>query len=385
MFFAITALHAQSGPAGIELTDIRLTRTGENVTVSFTLETGSRVVRSGESLVIGPVLRSGGADAGECKLPPLVIRGRRSRLLDARHALAGGGNHDATYIVPGHSAQYVATVPHKDWMDGARVILEGAGVSCGPTTEITLGTIADNILDTLPRVEIRVVEVPVEGPKTTGERLAVRYPFIAPASELERIERPGAASGITPGQATQSYDQQMIEATRQGSISIFFPKGGRTIDRNFGANNTNLVELISAVRALVAAGDVEIRRIVIAGFASPEGSVALNNELSHYRAVAVKEFLAANSDTDPQKIQIYNGGVDWAGLRSLVEQSDIYRKQRLIEIIDTTPVWDASRNRGRLGELMRESGGEPYRQMERDFFPLLRQAAYIKVYFDNKR
>ena len=174
-------------------------------------------------------------------------------------------------------------------------------------------------------------------------------------------------------------DQRMIEATREGSISIFFAQGSRTIDRNFGANNTNLVELISAVRALAAAGDVEIRQIVIAGFASPEGSVALNNELSHYRAVAVKEFLAANSDTDPSKIRIYNGGVDWTGLRSLIAQSDIYRQERLIDIIDNTPV------AGRLARLMRESGGGPYRQIERDFFPQLRQAAYIKVYFDNKQ
>jgi hypothetical protein len=153
------------------------------------------------------------------------------------------------------------------------------------------------------------------------------------------------------------------------------------IDRNFGDNNRNLVELISAVRALVAAEDARIERVVIAGFASPEGSSALNDRLAHDRAMSVKEFLVSNSAIDPRTIRIINGGVDWTGLRELIEQSDIYSKWRMIDIIDNTPVWDSHRRVGRHGQLMRLEGGVPYRQISREFFPLLRQAAYIKVYY----
>jgi hypothetical protein len=60
------------------------------------------------------------------------------------------------------------------------------------------------------------------------------------------------------------------------------------------------------------------------------------------------------------------------------------QKQRIVELIDTVPVWDKARNLGRLGELMRLDGGEPYRYMLDKLFPELRQAAYIKVYFENK-
>jgi hypothetical protein len=176
----------------------------------------------------------------------------------------------------------------------------------------------------------------------------------------------------------------MIAVAREGSISVYFRQGDHAIDRNFGDNNRNLVELISAVRALSQADDSSIARIVIAGFASPEGATALNERLAHDRAVAIKEFLAGNSDVDPRTIEIYNGAVDWMGLKDLVEQSDIYRKHRIVDIIEHTPVWDGYRNVGRLGELMRLDDGEPYRYMAREFFPLLRQAAYIKVYYENE-
>jgi hypothetical protein len=123
---------------------------------------------------------------------------------------------------------------------------------------------------------------------------------------------------------------------------------------------------------------------VIAGFASPEGDVSLNERLAQDRAEAVKKFLTDNSEVDPTLISIYNGGADWAGLRELVEKSDLAQKQRIVEIIDTVPVWDSARNIGRIGDLMNLNVGEPYRQMLADIFPELRQAAYIKVYYKNK-
>jgi hypothetical protein len=124
--------------------------------------------------------------------------------------------------------------------------------------------------------------------------------------------------------------------------------------------------------------------IVIAGFASPEGSPELNDRLALDRAVAVKEFMMDNSSVEGRSIRIFNGGTDWAGLKKLVEESDIYRKQRIVDIIENTPVWDSRRGVGRRGELMRLDGGDPYRYMLTNFFPQLRQAAYIRVYYESK-
>jgi hypothetical protein len=86
-----------------------------------------------------------------------------------------------------------------------------------------------------------------------------------------------------------------------------------------------------------------------------------------------------------ENIALYNGSEDWHGLRMLVERSDMPSKHRVMEIIDTVPVWDSKTRRGRERELMDLDGGAPYRYMYRNFFPLLRNATYIKIYYDDKQ
>ena len=229
---------------------------------------------------------------------------------------------------------------------------------------------------------------------STGERLSVRYPFIEPVSSFESVGQTSdrdlfdynmplnLGKGLTA--SNQNKIDNFLNQAREGSISVYFRQGKYDIDRFYLDNNTNLVELVSVVRTLSTSNDSRIIRIVIAGFASPEGSLALNDRLAWDRAVAVKSFLVANSDVDPKIINIYNGSVDWIGLREMVADSDMFRKHSIIDIIDNTPIWDATRKVGRHGELMRLDDGSQYRFMLREFFPRLRQAAYIKVYFENK-
>lgn len=402
LLVSIGGLHAQAGPRSIKADDISMARSGENVTVSFTLTAGRKTTKAGYDLVVNPVLRSGVATTAaataadptaapapasasfQCPLPSVIIRGRRSKVLDARHELATGKRHYGQvpqYMRNGESLEYTATVPYESWMGGGQLVFEGVSVGCCTSAEAGLWLVADNILDAGPQIETRIMEIRSVLQHTTGDRLAEQYPFVAPASEFALIEQVLQQPRSTFESGRSEVSQQIIAEIRQGSVSVFFGQGLRTIDSNFGDNNRNLVELISAVRALASARDSGVAAIVIAGFASPEGSPELNDRLAWDRAVAVKEFLTKNSDVDPGTIRIFSGGADWARLRELVERSDLYQKQRIIDIIDNTPVWDPQRNVGRLGELMRLDGGEPYRYMFTNFFPELRQAAYIKIYY----
>jgi outer membrane protein OmpA-like peptidoglycan-associated protein len=365
---------AQTGRRSVEAADIRMTRTDGQVTVEFTLETGRRVARAGHNQVIDPVLQSGGE---ERRLPSVIIRGRRSEVIDLRHELGGGersGEPAAGTLRAGESFDYAVTVPYESWMSGSQLIFEGTSVGCCTAEELAPELIAANVLYAEPVIETQVVEIPAPAAPSTGERLAVQYPFVAPAADFAPFEQ----ALHNPRQ--NSLTEQAITGAREGSISVFFAQGISAVDRNFGDNNRNLVELISVVRALTEAGDSEIAAIVIAGFTSPEGGAALNDRLAWNRAVAVKEFLVANTGVDSQRVRVFNGGDDWAGLRELVDRSDLYPRQRLLEIIDRTPTTGDAR----LGELKRVDGGRPWQYMEANFFPRLRQAAYIKVYYENK-
>lgn len=370
------AAFAQTNHRNVEATDIRMIQTDGNVTVSFTLDAGKKAVKAGYDLAVTPVIKS---DVDEMRLPSIIIRDRRSKVADLRHEIGGHHNDPASvYMAPGTSLDYTTTVPYEGWMRGGELLFDGVSVGCCSSNEVELGLVADNILYAEPEFETKVVEIPTVTARSTGEQLAALYPFVTPVSESKNFPSNAFDDG------RNAISQRMSAEIREGSISVFFRQGGRTIDRNFGENNKNLVELISAVRILAASDDTRIARIMIAGFSSPEGSVSANERLAHDRAVAVKEFLTANSGVDPRTIQIYNGGADWTGLRELIAESDYYQKQRMIEIIDNTPVWDSRRNVGRLGELMRLDGGAPYLRMAREFFPQLRQAAYIKIYYENK-
>lgn len=392
LLLSATLSHAQTGRNSVEATEIELVRTGELVTVTFTLEAGKKAARSGYSLIVNPVITKG---RNAVQLPAVVVQGRRANVTALRHELATGQRtyqQEPQYVRTGGSVHYKTTLPYESWMTGAQLVLEGVSVGCCSSTETTIGLIANNILYAKPETDIRIVEVPVVLPRiSVGDRLTEQYAFVAPVAEFERARKSEEGMfdydmPLNLGKGTsaprQNEVERFINETREGSISIYFRQGRRDIDRSYMSNNKLLVELISVVRAIVASGDTKVTRIVIAGFASPEGSTELNDRLAWDRAVAVKSFLTANSGIDPQVIHIYNGSVDWTGLRTMVAESDMYQKYRIMEIIDNTPVWDSHRKTGRHGELMRLDGGQPYRYMSREFFPQLRQAAYIKVYYE---
>jgi outer membrane protein OmpA-like peptidoglycan-associated protein len=372
---SIGGASAQTGRRSVEATDIRITRTGGQVTVEFTLDAGRRAARAGHNLVIDPVLQGGGTQRRE--LPSVVIRGRRSEVIDLRHELSGGERHDeptAGSLRAGESFDYTATVPYESWMIGSKLIFEGASVGCCSVGEIAPELIAANVLSAEPVVDTQVVEIPAPAAASTGESLAMQYPFVAPAADFGPFEQ----ALRNPRQ--NDLTERAIDNAREGSISVFFAQGVSAVDRNFGDNNRNLVELISVVRALAEADDSRVAAIVIAGFTSPEGGATLNDRLAWNRAVAVKEFLIENTGIDSQRVRVFNGGDDWVGLRELIAHSDIYQRQLLMHIIDYTPV----ANGERLGELRRVDGGRAWKYMETRFFPQLRQAAYIKVYYENK-
>lgn len=223
-----------------------------------------------------------------------------------------------------------------------------------------------------PVVEVVIAEPqPEPQPQpTTAEQLAEKFSFLSPVSELDDSFR--------------TDPERYIQEHREGSMSVYFKQGGIIVDPSYKDNATTLDDLITAIRQIDRSSDSRIVSVVIAGFASPEGSVTVNDRLAQQRAEVLRSYLTDNTTVSNDQVDLHNGGVDWHGLRTMVAASDMADRDKVLDIIDNTPVWDARRNVGRLGELMRLSGGQPYRYMLRNFFPDLRNAAYIRVYFENE-
>jgi len=241
-----------------------------------------------------------------------------------------------------------------------------------------------------------VVEDPLldDSQLSTADKLSRHFAFLAPASDFEASRRRTSTGllfdynmplnmgrGISRSQ--QSDLDRFIDENRDDALSIYFKQGSYIVQRDFADNGYALVDMISVIRAIQASRDSRIVRIIIAGFASPEGSFLANDRLAWERAVSVKQILLNNTNLDNRAVNIYNGSVDWRGLYRLVAESDMYHKYQILNILDFAPIWGDARHASRLDELKRLAGGEPYRYMLNNIFPLLRNAAYIKVYYEN--
>jgi outer membrane protein OmpA-like peptidoglycan-associated protein len=169
----------------------------------------------------------------------------------------------------------------------------------------------------------------------------------------------------------------------EDGAKIFFRVRSSFIEAGYMNNEATLNDLVSAIRRMLSSPDSRIARIVVGGFASPEGGSQINDRLARERATAVKNYIVENTGMWSDRIVVYNGSVDWLGLRQRIEASTMPERDILLDIIDNVPVWDNRRNVGRLGTIMRLNGGDTYRRLLREHFPYLRSGAFIKVYYEN--
>jgi outer membrane protein OmpA-like peptidoglycan-associated protein len=440
---SLSSASAQTDPESIQVNGIEVVHADGVVTIAFSLQTGAKVTASNRSLIIDPVLRGAG---GELRLAPIIVRGEKANVANVHQAMTAARMDQSLvpyYTTNGKTLDYLAAVPFQNWMRGSELIFNGINAAGkGKATEVNIGLVADNLLtNSQPLPERPLADnrpeqvaqpqavapwaVPVDQPqqqpaatiqppiapvqyaqgqpqrietsrtRSIGDELAANFSFVEPVSAFERARRASnqqlfdygmplnLGGGAAPTQK-QNEVERFVEMTREGALNIQFHQGSHVITRELGNNNRMLVDLISTIRAIEASQDTRISNIIIVGFSSPEGMLNENERLAQERASVAKEFLTANSNVRPDLISVYNGSVDWTSLRELVSKSSMKDKYKILDIIDNIPVWDSSRNRGRLGELMAVNGGDPYRYMLQNFFPQLRQmGAYIKVYYEN--
>lgn len=111
------------------------------------------------------------------------------------------------------------------------------------------------------------------------------------------------------------------------------------------------------------------------GGASPEGGIKLNKRLSEKRAAHIVDFLKKQVSLDGLDVTVETPGVDWAGLRRLVEASDMPAREEVLDIIANVPekvMRNGALIDGRKHRLMNLRGGRPWKYMYDKMFPELR-------------
>lgn len=284
----------------------------------------------------------------------------------AQPAPAVGG---AERIADDFYSRLSALLSANDWA-GARSLLEHSGGSelNGLRTLFGEGAFREllgrDFFLSADSTGVRVRMAPFEERLSASRALSLRETFMADRAQYER-DSLGFADDAT-------------------GLSVYFKAGYRTLDPAYGDNGATLDRILAAIGTVQRDPRSRLLCIRIVGQASPEGSGPVNEVLSQKRGEALRDYLQSRSGVSASCFDVRSRGAAWSALRKLVEEdAAMPHREEVLDVIDHTPVWDSRRQLGRMSALWRIDGERPYWYMYRNLFPKLRNASYVKLYFDD--
>ncbi len=416
LFPAMSAMAAHDNiRKRIKITGLNIEMAAQDVDVTYRVEVERRAVPRNSSVVLMPVISSG---EWKQSLYPIVIYGPGSKVVRERHVWASGETPMAYEAGNGTTLNITQQIPFQGWMVDSELVLESVIAGCCSYQVLENEILASDILHNVPLLPNGMVyadvklqeqahttlQVPLWAidnanwkPVSVADTLATTFEFVLPESEYDEARFAAydemgimTVRDIELSRQLGSSDSSTIDPDDVGryqsadqDLAIYFHVGSSRIDPQYMNNERMLSNLVTAIEMIARSPDSKVARVVIAGFASPEGGTAINEHLAQARAEAVSGYIAGNTSLETDQIQIHNNSVAWDKLRAMVARSDMEYRDEVLNIIDTAPVWDARRKVGRLGQIMRLDHGNVYRYMLKNFFPYLRMGAYIRVYYEN--
>lgn len=175
------------------------------------------------------------------------------------------------------------------------------------------------------------------------------------------------------------------ETTVCDSVSIRFRVSKSNLDPDFMNNRQALDRIADSLKTGYNDSIYQLRRILITGGASPEGSVRVNRRLSEQRAATLFNYLSRYGELPESLTTTKYLGCDWEGLQQMVrtDANVPYREDVLALISDIIADIDADSPRAdnAINRLKQLRGGMPYRYMLQNLFPDLR-GSKIKLWYE---
>ena len=323
----------------IKVIDTQFNKSKDSLHISFRLEAESSIAARNYSVIITPQLSN---QQNNLSLAPIYVETRTSNILSKRNKREKTAKSN-TY---GRNQEiaFEQSVPFASWMYDANLFLNIESQGCCKTIHYPFIVVDKPVLPTthiMPAYDMTVELMPV----------------------FEEV--------------TQQYD------FGQENLIIDFRQSTTTIDTILFANSRTLHLILGSLDSIQSSGDMELSCIEITGYASPEGTTQFNKQLGEARAQALKNYIKKRRTTLKESdFQLNNGEVNWTGLEKMVQSSTMPYKDEVLHIIHTVPAAiDLDQNTSRKKQLMDLKGGVPYNYMYTHFFPKLRNACYISVYY----
>ena len=315
---------------GVPVSGVTLERHEGLMSIGMNMELQDYELTGDRVSVFTPVLRNG-ADSIAFEPVGLYSRIRYIQYLrSGEKALGGPEERSYQYSERPSRLNYSRTVPYAEWMNGASLYLRRNDYGCcRELTGSDLGAIAG----------WREVEYKPQ------------YHYVSPAAETVKLRE------------------------LSGSAFIDFPVNRTEIRSDYRKNPVELAKIIATIDSVRNDRDVEVKRITIKGYASPEGSYSNNTRLAKGRTEALKQYVNSLYRFGNDFIATDYEPEDWEGLRRFVENSDLSGRNGILELIDDNTLEpDAKELR------IKQNYAEDYRYLLATVYPGLRHSDYTIEY-----
>ena len=313
----------------ITMSDILVWQQGPSITATMNINMADLKVGSDQALLLVPTLINGD---NQLALPPIIINGAKKQKAYLKTVAKGGGNPNALVIPFGSETDciYSQVADYEPWMANAQFVLDEALVDKKDRPLMTSQELITNVVS------------------TEAKRLAAMYPvvaFVEPPVEVLKVR-------------TEAYNTFLEFKLNNAQV---LPK--------YKNNAAELDSIHAMLGKLSGDSNIVINKIIIEGFASPEGPEGFNEQLSKRRMQSLTAYLAKHDNIPANLFETSFGGECWEGLVTLLALSTMPEKDSLISIINNTPD-DAVRKQ----KIKDFNGGAPYKYMLKNIYPYLRNA-----------
>lgn len=327
------------------------------LTVQFPLTVSKRDVKKDYCLWFSPSLCG---ESDTLSLPPVVFQGKRHRRYNIRKAWLDGRQEwypSVPKSVPGDTLWYEMRIAAKPWMRYGNLTL------C--LNREKEGCCSVDTLDPQCRQSFRYIppyrpQLPLIMPQI--------YPLAQENPVLHHI------SDYRP------YDGSQVLRKEPGVLYVYYPVNRYVLNPSFRSNKETLDKIIYLTQRVAADSAADVRFIEVIGLASPEGPLDYNIGLAQQRAESLAQYIQERTGYPDSLFRIVSGGPAWAELRDYISDVDTAGTfyNNLLQLIDTIadPV-------DRERALRQFDGGRAYRYLIDKAMPELRNAGYVRIYYDN--
>lgn len=338
-FSAFILCRAQGVVMGaIRIDDIKSEQCGDSLRISMDLDVSALKLSANRGVVLSPTLEAPGH---VLELDKVEVLGRNLYIWKLRNKAEG--RYFRRKFGTRQTIPYSWTVRMEPWMETSVLYLSNDVQRC-------CKTILEEGKETLLALDYRAPE-----PEAT--------PVPEPVVQPEPVAQP---------------EPRKVLVSRKESISgtayVGFPVNRWDILENFRNNRMELGKIRQTIESVLGNPDITIDRIILTGYASPEGAWSHNEMLAENRTKSVRQYVMDRYGIGARQIEARSGAEDWSGLRDYVQRGWSPNKYAILDIIDS----------GRLPDekeaLIRSRYPSDYRMMYEECYPTLRHTDYIIEY-----